>query len=40
MGEGVPSSRKGVCARHVSDVARFLRVNIVIKLFLIIDINC
>ena len=25
MGEGVPSSRKGVCARHVNDVARFFR---------------
>jgi hypothetical protein len=32
MGEGVPSTRKGVCARHVTDVGRFLRVSAIVSL--------
>ena len=27
QGEGVPSSRKGVCARHVRDVENFFKVS-------------
>lgn len=28
QGEGVPSSRKGVCANHVRDVEKFFKVSI------------
>ena len=28
VGEGVPTSIKGVCARHTTDVANFLRVSL------------
>ena len=32
QGEGVPSSRKGVCANHVRDVERFFKVCLLLLL--------
>lgn len=36
-GEGVPSSRKGVCVRHTEDVARLFRVSADFEFHIIIE---